>query len=431
MTVRFAVVACAAAVVVASAAQAQVSRPGFILRYEATTKVNQLNGELDKQFHRPTLSRTVARYGLKGSDLGSSFEHAGRAYFLFGDTVGVVGHALDSIGTTDARDPSGGIRLDYVSPHPGTYLTIQPPGVRMAAFEVPVSGISLGGQMYVAVSTNHSANANAPTDYSVLTKVASPMTPTGFTPVGAPISRLPGGHFVKMSMHVQPGAIAGLPPGGPFVLIWGTGWYRHSDAYLALRPVATFESGKGTLYFHGTDATGTPMWRANESAAVPIVRNGTLGDLSVTWCKDLGLWLMTYDSRAPATKGILFSYSPTPWGSWAPPQVIFDAQRDGAVGTFIHDPSIHPNDGLAGPVIGKGQKDPDAVRGGAYAPYVVERWTTVQGSYLNLYYVMSTWNPYVVELMTTRFSIAPVVNPRPSRFPRPSIHPIPVPTYPV
>jgi hypothetical protein len=155
---------------------------------------------------------------------------------------------------------------------------------------------------------------------------------------------------------------------------------------------------------------------------VPIVKNGTLGDLSVTWCKDLGVWLMTYDSRPPAASGILFSYSRTPWGPWVAPQVIFNAVRDGAMGTFIHDPSATPDDGLAGPVIGKGQANPNAVRGGTYAPYVVERWTNVRASYLYVYFVMSTWNPYVVDLMSTRFSVQSAAYPRPTV--RPSLHPI-------
>jgi hypothetical protein len=101
----------------------------------------------------------------------------------------------------------------------------------------------------------------------------------------------------------------------------------------------------------------------------------------------------------------LFAYSRTPWGPWSEPQIIFNAARDGALGKFIHDPQSHPDDGLAGPVIGKGQANPQAVHGGAYAPYVVERWTKVQGSELSVYYVLSTWNPYVVVLMKSRMQL--------------------------
>jgi hypothetical protein len=368
-----------------------------VLRYVpgSTVKVEQLLGEEDKQLHQPTLSRTATRLGIEGTDLGNSFEHEGRVYFLFGDTVGRLRRALDTIATTDAVNPERGVRLDFLKSG-SDYLTIQPPGVSMGAFEVPVAGISLGGQMYVAVSTNHSEDRS--TDRSVLTKFTPP---ADFQPLRT-ISQLPAGRFVKMSLHIEPGTIAGLPPGGPFILTWGTGAYRKSDAYLSIVPAAQFESGRETRYFAGLDGRSAPVWSEKESDARAIVQNGTMGDLSVTWCKDLGLWLMTYDSREPAPRGILFAYSRTPWGPWSAPQIIFNAMRDGAVGKFIHNPELNPNDGLAGPVIGKGQANPQAVRGGAYAPYVVERWTKVEGPELSIYYVLSTWNPYVVVLMKSR-----------------------------
>jgi hypothetical protein len=369
-----------------------------VIRFVAgsTVKLQQLLGETDKEKHQPTLSLTETRYGIRGTDLGNSFEHNGRVYFLFGDTVGRLDRALDTIATTDVTDPEQGVRLDFLMAG-RDYLTIQPAGISMGAFEVPVAGISLGGQTYVAVSTDHSPDRS--TDRSVLTRFTLPAT---FQPLRT-ISQLPAGRFVKMSLHTQPGPIAGMPTGGPFVLVWGTGVYRQSDAYLSIVPVAQFETGKGTMYFAGTDAAGAPSWSANESEARAVVQNGTLGDLSVTWCKDLGLWLMTYDRRAP-TRGIALSYSPAPWGPWSEPQILFNVANDG-IGRFIHNPNGNPPDGLAGPVIGKGQMDPEAVRGGAYAPYVVERWTKLKGSELSVYYVLSTWNPYVVVLMKSRLKV--------------------------
>jgi Domain of unknown function (DUF4185) len=419
-----------AALVVTAAGSAASPQSPPALHYVAgsTHKVQQLLGEEDKQRHQPTLGRTVTRYGLEGTDLGSSFDHDGRVYFLFGDTVGTAGRALDSIGVTAATSPGNGIRLDFLTADadaPGgrrggrggrggrgrgrasantpageqQYLTIQPPGLSMGAFEVPVAGLSLDHQMFVVVSTNHSEDRSS--DRSVLTRFTLPST---FTP-GRTISQLPAGHFVKMSLHLEPGPIDGMPEGGPFVLMWGTGAYRRSDAYLSIVPAAHFEDGRATQYFAGTTAAGAPTWSEKEAEAVPVARNGTMGDLSVTWCAPLGLWLMTYDSRPPATRGVLFSYSRTPWGPWAEPQVIFEGVRDGAFGTFIHSPRSHPPDGLVGPVIGAGQANPDAVRGGEYAPYVVERWTRVEDGELTIYYTLSTWNPYVVVLMTSRLRV--------------------------
>jgi hypothetical protein len=379
------------------------------LRYipNSTVKLEQLVGEEDKERHLPTRNQTASRYGLQGTDLGYSFEHQGHTYFLFGTTVGRFPRALGTIATTDTTDPESGVKMDFLTTGK-RYLAVetsdQPRGSRRetlagTGIEVPVSGISLGGQMYVVVSTSHPLDRKS--DQSELTKFAAPAM---FQPLRT-ISQLPAGRFINMSMHNEPGPIAGLPSGGPFVIAWGTGQYRKSDAYLSIVPAAEFESGKGTRYFAGLDAKGAPSWSDNETDAKPIVENGTLGDLSVTWCKELGLWLMTYDSREP-TIGILFSYSRTPWGPWSEPQVLFNLVRDGALGKFIHNPLVKPDDGLAGPVLGpKNQADPSAVRGGEYAPYVVERWTKVQGSELDLYYVLSTLNPYVVVLMKSRLHI--------------------------
>jgi len=215
-----------------------------VVRYVvgSTIKVQQLLGEEDRQLHQPTLSRTFTRYGIEGTDLGNSFEHGGRVYFLFGDTVGRLRHALDTIATTDAVDPEGGVRLDFLMSG-SDYLTIQPPGISMGAFEVPVAGISLGGRVYVAVSTNHSEDRS--TDQSVLTKFTPP---ANFQPLRT-ISQLPEGHFVKFSLHLEPATIAGLPPGGPFILVWGTGAYLKRDAYLSILPATPLQTFRRTRYF--------------------------------------------------------------------------------------------------------------------------------------------------------------------------------------
>jgi len=80
--------------------------------------------------------------------------------------------------------------------------------------------------------------------------------------------------------------------------------------------------------------------------------------------------------------------------------------REGAFGKFIHNPLRKVDDGLAGPVMGpRNRANAEEIHGGAYAPFVVERWTKVQASTLHLYYVLSTGNPYVVLLMESRLQI--------------------------
>jgi hypothetical protein len=107
---------------------------------------------------------------------------------------------------------------------------------------------------------------------------------------------------------------------------------------------------------------------------------------------------MTYDQRAPPR--VSFQDSRTPWGPWSPPQQLF-LRSDGA--SFIHNPERVPSDGLGGPACGK--DNPETTPGGVYAPYVIERWTKLQGSELDLYYTLSTWNPYVPVLLKSTFKV--------------------------
>ncbi len=292
-------------------------RLSFHQTADSTLKLVQLLGDRDNERHQATLNQTATRYSIEGAALGYSFEHQGHAYFLFDDIVGGrATHWPDAIATTDAMEPDKQVPLDFLSGERGKFLHVEPADLNMGIGAGPVAGISLGSQMYVVVRTNDPRDRT--TEHAVLTKFVAPAT---FQPLRT-ISKLPDGRFLKMSLHEQAGPAAGLAPGGPYVLFWGTGSYRESDAYLAIVPAAQFESGMGTRYFAGLSDSGGPLWSDSESDAKPFLKDGTLGDLSVTWCKDLGLWLMTYDRRSEPN-GIVFSYSRAPWGPWSEPQLIF------------------------------------------------------------------------------------------------------------
>lgn len=56
------------------------------IKVENVRKVCQLTGEFDRERHLPAFNRTQSRFGLFGTDLGSTFEHEGKLWFLFGDT---------------------------------------------------------------------------------------------------------------------------------------------------------------------------------------------------------------------------------------------------------------------------------------------------------------------------------------------------------
>lgn len=360
----------------------------------STVKLEQLIGDRDRHLKRKTVNQTRARYGIVGADLGASFEHDGRAIFLFGDTIGPGGG--DAMAFTRDRSVEQGPRLSFFKDSAGAYLKVKPEGQLMRGFEVPVGGISLGGVAYLFCKRGWTRDGD--TDRTSLVRFDEGQG--SFTTVREVSSR-PGGRFIKVSPRRAPAGLAGLPGQGEFVLMWGTGHYRKSRAYLAAVSAADIEKQESTSYFVGLGPDGTPRWSKLEAEAKPVVDDdATLGDISVIYNEALKLWLMTHDSRA--TRGIVFRFAPAPWGPWSKGQVIFNAGRDG-LERFIHRKDS--GDGLARPVIGKARKNPEAVQGGAYAPYMVERFTTLVAGRLTVRFLMSTWNPYVVVLMRAQFKV--------------------------
>lgn len=370
----------------------------------STVKVEQMIGECDYTALAktgqctPTASRTITRAKVVGTDIGASFESQGKLIFLFGDTTGPTEEyfASDTMASSTSIDPAAGLVLDFFTNSDGKPYFVRIPGVRMGAAEVPHAGIRLDNATYVVHNTGvdinlPDPNANA---YSVLTRFDE--STRRFTLLRTLSSR-PNGRFITTSLYRW----------GNDVLIFGLGAYRASDVYLSIVPASTFESGAGTRYFSGL-VNGQPTWSTSESDAVPLFidpeSTKTIGNHSVTFSQELGLWLMTYDGgKPPNTAGAYFTYAAAPWGPWSDPQLIFNARRDGALGTYIHDPSIVPSDGLTGPVIGP--NDPNTTRGGFYAPYMIERFTRVSGNKLSIYYTGSTWNPYTIVLMRSDLTI--------------------------
>src|ERR1700690_3641816 len=78
---------------------------------KSTKKICQLTGDIDRVTGKPTFSHTNKRFGVLATDLGSSFEHQGKLYFLFGDTWGRPGDR-DVMAWTNSVSPEK-IVLDF------------------------------------------------------------------------------------------------------------------------------------------------------------------------------------------------------------------------------------------------------------------------------------------------------------------------------
>ena len=97
--------------------------------------------------------------------------------------------------------------------------------------------------------------------------------------------------------------------------------YRKSNAYLAVVPSASFAIGQGTRFFAGL-SNGEPTW-SKKRMPVCLVNHPTIGDMSVAYVQQPGLWLMLYDSREP--RGILLRHATKPWGPWSEPIIVFES----------------------------------------------------------------------------------------------------------
>lgn len=500
------------------------------LTYESgsSKKIEQVNGDCDWVAWDAsggtncvkTASQTTTRFDVLGDDIGSSFEHNGQLIFVFGDTIGATDgtgnsnayyptwipfvnnylfQAHDPIGWSTTQSPSDPLLLNYfpsqtssalpllVEPvyTPGSTLPACVPSdtVPMGIDEVPNSGISLDGQIYLVVNTNADNNLAAPQlnacsilvrfDESTSTFTAGRELSQSYYPLPedenppltvAPPPGTPEGHFVFTSLHELPAGFGEWGPGRfeppPFgfkvweggVLIFGEGQSRGKSSgtsvYMSYIPKDSFWSGidgqgaSATRYFTGLKH-GHPTWSMHQNDAVPVVYDnpnnvpvptgppgfadpGTVGNMSVVYSEQVGLWLMTYDGgRQPGPnehqqEGIYFSYAPAPWGPWAKPQLIFNACADGGFGNFMFyyydkaDPTKNTcpsaitdgkdHAGPAGPAIG--QNDPNKTPGDPYSAFILERFTTVDGDTLKLYYTMATWNPYAIVRMESDFTIS-------------------------
>lgn len=358
-----------------------------------TRRICQVTGQVDRSTGQPTINATESRARFWGTDLGASFEHDGRTVFLFGDTHAALGlerkRDRDVVATSIDTDPDDCLKLDFLTDADGGYRPLTAAGVDGGEFSVPTGGFGAQDGIYVVLTTDRTATA--PMGRSVLAK--STNDGRDFTPV----RDLSTTHFINVAFAKTEPAPA-LPMAKP-VLLWGSGSYRTSDVRLAV----TGEDRVGDLrYFAGLDGDGKPRWSAREDDSAPLLGESCVGELSVAWNADLSKWVMMYNCGAPRSR-ILVRTADQPWGPWSAPQVAFDAARDKGFCAFMHDP-----DGACPRLL----TDPHSpgVAGDPYAPYMIAGFSKGEpGRHSDIYFLMSTWNPYNVVLMKTRLAVeAPV-----------------------
>ena len=396
------------------------------VRLPDTRKIVQLTGEFDWQGWKlgdplpPAHNQTESRFGIRGTDLGSSFVHRDRTFFLFGDTARVV-HSeeeyealrnLDSIAFTTDTNPDDGLDLTFLDRPP----FIHPPIFPRREFNVPLDGVSVNGSMFVFFSTDsHRWDEAFVMGRSILTRSTNDGFDFDF------LYEFSRDKFINVSVErltldeVDEEAVGA---GTRDVLcVWGSGRYRSSDVYLAILPVAELMTGRGRRFYAGSE--GRHVWSSDERDAAPLFCSGDVGELSARWNPFLKRLLLMCNGGSP--RGIVLHAASKPWGPWThEPIMVFDPghrapdQTDPCLhdgyGRFMHIPWKERQCDFCYDLLHDDDNEPghsrDEVGGGEYGPYQIAHMA--KGSpdeWTQLYFVMSTWNPYQVVLMTTRLSV--------------------------
>ncbi len=410
--------------------------PVFSVVAGSTQKICQLTGEYDYQEaakagvapqEKPTLNRTYTNYKIHGTDLGASFEHKGKLWFLFGDTLATETlpvdpldgkshsgpHPLvaDSTAYTTDTDPTDCVSLEFLSDpdNPGFWRN---PSFDQDGGAVQEEGLSVGDSMYVWFSTGR--------DGGTLTLARSDNDGQSFTI----LHDVSTDRFIGASVDVIPNlVIPGLEEVGKtdWLFVFGIGpVYRQSDLFLAAVPLAMIEDPQAMLYFAGLGENGLPRWSESEDDAQPVIdvdnplatgdwfagvplkeqanAEGCIGEYSVHYSEVAETWIAMYNCDFLY---IQMHTADFPWGPWSQAVTVFDPVKDGGYCGFLHltddfeqilDLNCDYN------VTVPGRSDP----GSPYGPYIMERYTTGHRNQATLYFVMSMWHPYNVLVMTTQ-----------------------------
>lgn len=244
-------------------------------------------------------------------------------------------------------------------------------------------------------------------------------------------------------------------PGHGALLVWGRPGYtgeqgRQAQLYLMMHPlpIRTDRHGEWRFrpyFFAGVHpASGRPRWTRLESRAAPLALDGAVaGDpherlpivdqMAISWVgAPIRRWVMLYGGDlddlfladpenarpGPAPGAIQIRFAKHPWGPWSPPQphlVPGDPSVEGdpyGPGGVLYHPACQDLPGAPcaptdphRPVhafLPNCQPFGFFEPGTFYAPNIIDAYTRPDGAGgVDIYWNVSTWNPYAVVLVRT------------------------------
>jgi hypothetical protein len=319
----------------------------------------------------------------------------------------------DAIAYTTDLTPGQCPRLQFLTNENGAYKSPEVvfegrrKAITLRTNEMPISGFSEGGKMYVIFGTDNDIANPGKGEKGSLDSAPRRTVLAVSEDDGATFRYLydfskgtPSGKFINVP-------VAKGPEGA--LLFWGAEGgelYRRSAPYFAFKNPSAINQPGGMQYFIGLGDDGKPRYSSSEADAVPLFHDvddkgqvaDCIGEFGVAYNPYVNRWVMLYNCKN-VTKtnmaGVYMRLSQQPWGPWSDPETIFNARRDNGLCHFIHRAVTADQpacDDLTQPARA-GQM------GGNYAPYFVSQTGDTASGTSTLYFTMAIWNPYTQVLM--------------------------------
>jgi len=238
----------------------------------------------------------------------------------------------------------------------------------------------------------------------------------------------------------------GVNPEREGVFIWGRPNFggvgadeRDAQLYLAWVPMPDYNrNGRFAWrpqFFAGVGANGAPIFKSSELEAKPLDLDAVtpgdqpketrdmVGQMTVAFIPSLSRWVMFYgggmgsvfgelifgadiDTINKETVGPIYvRYAEHPWGPWTAPEALLDPGDPDEPSEAYGPDGIMFSRACQGDACAKPQEAWKTDLGALYGPDIIDPWTTEQSDgTTNVYWHLSTWNPYQVLLMRTTFT---------------------------
>jgi hypothetical protein len=384
----------------------------------------------------PSANQPEFHANLRGTDLGIPVANGNDLFFLFGDSAGYRGiwpfgteSLPDAVGyaavphAAVAADPSvlctnlrflggppqsgigntldsrierdfAGVAMTPPNGHSLAEYIHNPAGARGANafpnlpgdFEVPSGAFSRDGSIYVFYTTVVSPST-VEMKGSYLARWAAPST--SGTPSYDILYAVDERFDAAGAMH---GDFINVAPvvHGDFVYVYGTGEYRQSAVHLARKLLSTLAQAGG---FERFDAL-TQQWlpAAATATAAPVVGSAGIGEISVQYFPSIQRFAMLDQEIVAGNNQVLARFATSPEGPWSSAVTVASLSDPAFVAKYCCVSLDCPGERLL-----------NCDRAGFYGTYLLPDVAIKPDGSFTLDFMMSTWDPYNVALMSATF----------------------------